>query len=451
LDTAVNIAFPAITAAFSLDVTEIQWVVVTYVLTYASLMLGFGRLADVWGHSRVLAWGLAGSAVAFVLCGLAPSFAWFLAARVLQGVTVAMVLAATPALVTLAVAPELRGRALGIFQMSMAAGFALGPPLGGLLVAGFGWRAVYLFRVIPALLLALFAAGQPSHSTAGGDDRDLDLAGSLTLAFSVTGLLLLVNRGQDLGWASPLVLTMALGALGCFVAFLVAEGRAKMPVVDLALFRNWVFTVANLLNALANGTMFAVWLFVPYYLVNVLHCSAPVGGLLLALMPLATAVAAPAAGRLADRLGTGRLCTAGLALEAVGLWAVSRLDAGTGYPVVITALVVTGLGLGVFQVPNMSYVMGAIPRDQQGVAGGMSQTVRTLGVVLGVSGASMLFGVRRALHTASTPLQTGNGPQEFVPAFQDVFLVSSLVCLAACALSVVRGGEAARRRLGASG
>src|SRR3989441_6669205 len=113
--------FPAITAAFALDVTLIQWVVVSYVLTYASLLLGCGRLADVWGHGRVLTWGLAGSALAFLLCGLAPTFAWLLAARVLQGVAAALVFAAAPALVTLAVPSEARGRALGIFQMSAAA------------------------------------------------------------------------------------------------------------------------------------------------------------------------------------------------------------------------------------------------------------------------------------------------------------------------------------------
>src|SRR3977135_1066422 len=122
LDSSVNIAFPAITAAFTLDVTLIQWVVVSYVLTYASLLLGCGRLADLWGHGRVVTWGLAGGTVAFRSCGRDPPFAWLLAARTLKGIGVALVFAAAPALVTLAVPAETRGRALGIFQMSAAAG-----------------------------------------------------------------------------------------------------------------------------------------------------------------------------------------------------------------------------------------------------------------------------------------------------------------------------------------
>jgi MFS family permease len=233
LDSSVNIAFPAITAALTLDVTLIQWVVVSYVLTYASLLLGCGRLADLWGHGRVLTWGLVASTLAFLSCGLAPTFAWLLAARVLQGVAVALVFAAAPALVTLAVPAEGRGRALGIFQMCAAAGFALGPPLGGILVDSFGWRAVYLFRVLPALLLTLVAAGQPHVAHEHQDDQHFDLLGALTLAGSVAGFLLAVSRGRDLGWTSPLVLALLLITSTCFAGFLVTETQVDAPVVGV--------------------------------------------------------------------------------------------------------------------------------------------------------------------------------------------------------------------------
>ena len=164
LDTSVNIAFPAITAAFGLDVTAMQWVVVSYVLTYASLLLGCGKVADVWGHRRVLSWGLIAIAVALLLCGLAPTFPLLLGARIVQGIAVALIFAAAPALATLSVPPPARGRVLGVFQMSAAVGFALGPLVGGLLVGSFGWRAVYLFRVVPALVLGWWAFRQTPGS-----------------------------------------------------------------------------------------------------------------------------------------------------------------------------------------------------------------------------------------------------------------------------------------------
>jgi EmrB/QacA subfamily drug resistance transporter len=440
LDSSVNIAFPAITAAFALDVSFIQWVVISYVLTYASLLLGCGRLADLRGHGRVLGWGLAGSAVAFLLCGLAPTFAWFLGARVLQGVGIALVFAAAPALVTLAVPPEQRGRALGIFHMSAALGFALGPPLGGLLVDGFGWRAVYLFRAPFAVLLAVLALSQPRPARRQEHPQRFDLLGALTLAGSVAGSLFAVSRGRDLGWTSPVVLLLLLGASGCFAGFLVAERWVGAPVVDLRLFRRPAFTIANLLNVLANGAMFAVWLLVPYYIVNTLQYQAATGGLLLP-NPLATALAAPLAGRLSDRFGTHHISTLGLGLEALGLWCVSRLDGGSDALTVAFALGLVGLGLGLFQTPNMSFVMGSIPQAQQGVAGGMAQMMRTLGVVLGVTGASMVFDHRRAVYAERLRLGGPCAPQSSVPAFQDVFLASALVCLVACGLSLARGAE----------
>lgn len=439
----MNIAFPAITTAFALEVTQIQWIVVSYVLTYASLLLGCGRLADVWGHGRVLAGGLAGSALAFLLCGLAQTFTWLLVARVLQGLAVALAFAAAPALVTLTVPPEIRGRALGIFQMSAALGFALGPPLGGVLVDQFGWRAVYLFRVVPALLLTLVAISQPRLIARQGDRQHFDFLGTLTLAGSLAGFLLAISRGRDLGWTSPVVLTLLVGASVCFAGFLAAETRVNAPVVDLSLFRRLAFTIANLLNVLANCAMFAIWLLVPYYVVNALGYPATVGGLLLLPNPLATALAAPLAGRLADRFGTSRLSSVGLGLEALGLWCISRLDIESGYVSVALALGLVGLGLGVFQVPNMSFVMGAIPLAQQGVAGSMSQMMRTLGVVLGVTSASMLFDSRQLRHASSLPLLGAETPHSFIPAFQDVFLVSALVCLVAVGLSLLRDkGEA---------
>jgi EmrB/QacA subfamily drug resistance transporter len=423
LDTSVNIAFPSITQEFGLEVTMIQWVVVSYVLTYASLLLSFGRLADMWGHGRVFG-------------------------RVLQGVSVALVFAAVPALVTLSVPSEERGRALGIFQMSTAVGFALGPLLGGVLVEGFGWRAVYLFRVLPALLLALLVAGQSNLARLGQEYRDgnrFDLLGALTLAGSVAGLLLAVNRGRDLGWTSPLVLSLALGASGCLAGFLITEARVSAPVVDISLFRRPAFTIANLLNVLANCAMFAIWLLVPFYLVNVLRYPAILGGVLLMLNPLVTALAAPLAGKLSDRLGTSRLSTLGLGVEALGLLMISRLNAGSDYVPVALALGLVGLGLGIFQVPNMSFVMGAIPRAQQGVAGSMSKMMRTLGIILGVTSASMLFDTRRTVHTGHALSQGASDLQSFIPAFQDVFVVSAILCLMAFGLSLLSGRESLTR------
>ena len=412
---------------------------VSYVLTYASLLLGCGRVADLLGHSRVLLWGLTGSILAFLACGFAPSFLWLLTARVLQGVSVALMLAAAPALVTLAAPPDMRGRALGLFQMGAAMGFALGPLLGGILVDAFNWRAVYLFRIFPAILLIFLVIRRPIPRTQPVQEtQGFDLLGIVTLAGSVAGILLALNRSRDLGWTSPFVLALLVGSGGCFASFLAVETRVRAPIVDLGLFRHSAFALANLLNVLANCTMFAIWLLVPYYLVNILGYPATTGGLLLMTCPLTTALTAPLVGRLVDKLGTGLLSAVGLGFETAGLWGISSLDASASTLEILAMLGLVGLGLGVFQVPNMSFVMGAIPREQQGVAGGMSQMMRTLGIVLGVTGASILFDDYRASHAVRLQLADANDIQTFLPAFQNVFLISTIVCAAAVCLALLR-------------
>jgi MFS family permease len=168
LDTMVNIAFPAITASFGIEVGDIQWVVTTYVLTFASLLLAAGRLSDAFGHRRILAIGLVLSACGLARCGVAHEHGWFLMARVVQGVGAAVVMGSTPALVTLSVPATARDRALGIFQMGAALGLAIGPALGGILLAWTSWRAVHRLRVPVALVVVALVEGVVPAPSAGG-------------------------------------------------------------------------------------------------------------------------------------------------------------------------------------------------------------------------------------------------------------------------------------------
>jgi EmrB/QacA subfamily drug resistance transporter len=441
LDSALNISFPAITAAFSLEVSSIQWVIVGYVLPHASLLLGCGRLADVWGHGRVLTCGLLVSAVGFFGCGLAPSFGWLIAARVGQGVGAALMSGSAPALVTLAVPSEARGRALGIFQMSMAAGYALGPLVGGVLVDLFGWRAVFLFRLIPALLLVWLATAKLPALRERRSAQGFDLVGALTLAASLASLLLSISQGRRVGWSSSNVITLGLFFVMCFSTFIITERRVRAPVVNLSLFQHPPFVIANLLAVFANCARFAIGLLVPYYVIDVLRYPATTGGTLMLAAALMTPLAAPVAGRLSDRFGTAVLSALGLALEALGLWMISRLDAQAEYLFVALALSVVGLGLGVFEAPNMSFVMGSISRGQQGVAGSIANMMRTLGIVFGATLWSMLFDERRQFHLKQLAIPEPAAFQIFVPAFQDVFMVAAGLCVAAFVLSLFRRQE----------
>jgi MFS family permease len=368
LDSMVNIAFPAIAAAFARPPEAMRWVIVCYVLTYSLVAFAGGALADRVGHARVFAGGLAVSALAYGLAAAAPTFGWLLAARVLQGVGGGMIYGTSPGITTLATAPAARGRALGFLNAAIGLALALGPVGAGALVEAWGWPAVFAVRAPIALAV-------------------------LAWAWRV------LPRGG-------------------------APARVRgVRTADLA---RWPVLHACALAFLANAGIFAVWLLAPFYLVTHRGLDAVAGGLLFMLTPLGTSLAAPLAGWLADRAGPRVPGVLGLALEAAGLFALSGATRDTPFPAVAAALLAAGLGLGLFQVPNMASVMAAFPAGQQGAAGGLAFMARTLGVVSGVATLSAVFASLR--------------PRGFETAFASAFVV------AGAAVAVAGAAALARRR-----
>ena len=438
LDTAVNIAFPAITAAFGIAITTIQWVVICYVLTYASLLLGCGRLGDVIGHKRVLLFGLVWSAVSLYLCGWAPTFGWFLFFRSLQGIGTALVLSCAPALVTSAFPEAERGPVLGVYTMLAAVASTLGPLLGGQLVALWGWSAVFYFRVpiaLSAAVLTLFWVRQPVVVAPG---QRFDSIGAVTLTAAIAGVLLALNQSNRLGWLALPTLLVGGGAGGCLGFFIWHELRCAEPVLDLRLFRHAAFSIANIVPVLVNSAAFTVMLLAPYYLLNSYHVSAFIGGVLLAMAPLGTMIASPLGGRLLSRFAASHLSLCGLGLIITGLWGISQWQAQSATALVAGMLMLQGCGLGLFQVANMDFVMGVIPRHQQGVAGSLTMLTRTVGVVAGATLGSFVLGLSQARYMlqlqAAGVSVAAIGPQAFLLAFQGAFQYAAALAAVAAVL-----------------
>ena len=438
LDTAVNIAFPAITAAFAIAVTTIQWVVICYVLTYASLLLGCGRLGDVIGHKRVLLFGLGWSAVSLYLCGWAPTFGWFLFFRSMQGIGTALVLSCAPALVTLAFPEAERSTVLGVYTMLVAVASTLGPLLGGQLVALWGWSAVFYCRVPIALIAAVLTVFWVRQPVVVAPGQRFDSVGAATLTAAIAGLLLALNQGNRLGWLALPTLLVGGGAGSCLGFFMWHELRCVEPVLDLRLFRHAAFSIANIAHVLVNSASFTVMLLVPYYLLNSYHASALVGGVLLAMAPLGTMIASPLGGRLVSRFAASHLSLCGLCLTSAGLWGISQWQAHAATALVAGMLALQGCGLGLFQVANMDFVMGVIPRSHQGVAGSLTMLTRTVGVVAGATLGSLVLGLLQARYTLQ--LQAAGvsaatiGPQAFLLAFQGAFQYAAALAAVAAVL-----------------
>ena len=390
LDSAVNISFPDITGTFGKPLGAIQWVIICYVLTYASLLLNFGRFADIAGHRRVFVGGLIATAAGLTTCGLAGSYEWLLAARVAQGVGTALVLATGPALVTLSFTDTLRPRALGGYAMFVTGAMAVGPVLGGVLVSRWGWPAVFWFRVPIAVVVAMLVlrfvpqpAIHPSHQT-------FDFAGAVALFLTLVCALLGFNRVSSLGWFAPSTVMLVMVALASLVAFIMIERRAINPVIQIKLFARRQFSIANVSNVLLQLAAFTVFLLSPFFLVRYTGDVAQ-AGLLLGVSPVGGAIAAAVGGRLLGRFSAWSLSSAGLTLVTVGLAGVSTWEAHSHIGYVIATLTVSGVGIGLFQVSNMDYVIGSVPRSQHGVAGALTMLTRTIGVVAGATLGSVLF------------------------------------------------------------
>ncbi|MDN3564528.1 MFS transporter [Paeniroseomonas aquatica] len=432
LDSALNIAFPAITAHFGLALPEIQWIVICYVLTYGSLMLGIGRLGDIFGHLRVFRAGLAWSAVAYLACAWAPDYGWLLACRVLQGIGAALVISCGPALVTGWFPEPLRPRVLGLYTLMFAAGSVLGPSLGGLLVAWFGWEAVFWFRSPIALLALLLLRGGEAARPAGPREP-FDLAGAVLLALAIGSLLLAINR---LGGGGLAALPLAALFLAALLGFLRQSRRSPRPLIALGYFRLPGFAALNIANALVNLAGFAVLLFVPYYLTRIAGLPVALAGLVLAASPAGAMLVSAPGGWLLGRVPARRMAGIGIGLVAAGLGLMALWGAATPLALLVLALLLHGAGLGLLQVSYTDSVTATLPRQDRGVAGSLAMMTRTLGVV---TAASLLTLVFAALEAAA--LAGGAAPGEaFLRAFRLSFLLAAAIPAAVLLLAVIRRG-----------
>jgi EmrB/QacA subfamily drug resistance transporter len=430
-DSSVNFAFPFITRAFGLPIPAIQWVVIAYTLTYAALMLVFGRVGDMLGYRRIFLAGSLWSAIAFALCAMAPSYSALLAARVLQGVGAALVLSCGPALATSLHPETARTRVLGIYTMVIGLGGALGPLVAGLLVPLIDWPAVFWFRVPLALSAFLLAWLLPADTLPAHRER-FDAAGGFLLVLAISAMLLALNQLQHTGAG------FAVAALVCVLAvagFIMRESRTERPIIDLRFFRDFDFSLLNAGHAALNLAGFSVLLLVPFYLSRFGGLTAFATGLLLACSPTGTVVAAPLAARLAARVAPRLLALLGAGGMAVGQVLIATAGATPDIPVLAAAMALQGFGVGLFQVAYFDIVTASIPRSDRGVAGSLVMMTRTLGTVTGATVLMLLFQTWR-----DAALADGAGEvPAFLAGFGSTFRLAAALPAAVVLLAVLRG------------
>jgi MFS family permease len=434
MDLAVNVAFPAVTLQFGLEPALIRWLVISYVLTYASLMLAFGNLGDHIGHRRVFAAGVLVSLAALAGCALAPTYPALLVARVGQGVGTALVLSCAPALATLLFEECRRTKALGLYSALLSAAGIAAPLAGGLAIAHLGWAGAFWFRVPFALaallLLPWLRVADPSPS---GTPMRFELRGPVLLASGIA-LSLLGTALMHSELAPAIVVSPLLAGGALLAAFARHERRAAAPLFPREAGCDLDFALRNLAAVAVHFTAFAVPLLFPYHLARVEGYDASEVGALIALSPVGMLLGSLLALPLARRAGVGVAALLGALTLALGSMALAAAAGVASLAAIMGSLLLHGAGLGVFQVAYMDAIVAALPGHARGVAGSLTMVTRTVGVV---AAATILTAAVQWLEGAM-PGHPRAGHAAFAAALEAVFLYSGAMLGALMLASVLR-------------
>ncbi|MFZ3171146.1 MAG: MFS transporter [Carboxydocellales bacterium] len=437
----VNIAMPKITGYFHTSLANAEWVVLIYLLLISSLLLTYGRLGDMYGHKPIYISGFTIFTLASALNCLAPTISILIASRALQALGAGMLMAVIQAIIADNFDSSERGRAIGIQAMSVSLGLAAGPAIGGFLVGHFGWQAIFSVNIPIGIAGTLWAWRVLPKGK--GKPQKFDILGAVTVSAALTTLLLALSHGESWGWQSPLVIGLLIAAVGLIGLFIFIESRVDSPVISLEIFRNRLFTMANIAAILNYLTQYAVVFLMPFYLDNFLQMPPSKAGLVMTSFPLAMLLTSPISGRLSDQIGSRTLTSAGMGLTATGVLILSLTPQTTTLIPIISGLGLVGLGTGLFLSPNNNAIMSSIPKNQTGVGSGMLATMRNIGQVLGVAVSGAVFSNRLAAYSAQLQLSNHNPQavysQSFGWAMRDAYLVAALAALLGMLVSLVRG------------
>lgn len=443
----VNVALPTLVEALHTDFAAIQWVILSYILVIASLLLLISRLGDMRDKKRIFSLGLVLFVSASLCCGLAPSVSWLIGFRALQGIGAAMSQSLGMAIVTQIAPPSSRGRALGFIGGTVAMGLMLGPPLGGLLIGLAGWRAMFLLNV-PIGIAALYVVRRfmPALPPARHGER-FDLPGAITASLTLGSYCLGMTLVQRHGIADPLALGLLGGSLAGLALFIGIERRVAAPMLDLSLFANPFVSLSLAMSVLVFITG-ASGFIMPFFLQSAQGHSVTEMGLLMMILPASMAITAPVSGSLADRYGSSRIRLIGLSVLCGGCLALGGLTVATPWWGYLLRTMPVGLGIGIFQAPNNSAIMGEMPPHRLGVGSGLANYARVFGQSTGLPLVGAIFAslVLSSGHVGTRADFTSAAPDVLAAGVAGVFRWLAGLLLVAMTLAAITWRLEAKRR-----
>lgn len=418
--TVVNVALPSIREDLGASFADLQWVIDAYALTLAALVLTAGSLADRLGRRRLFAAGLAIFSLASLLCALAPDPLLLNLARALQGVGGAIMFAVSLALIAQEFgAGRERGMAMGVYGATIGGAVAVGPLVGGALTDSLGWEAVFYVNV-PVGLAALAVTYLKLRESRDPGATRVDWAGVVTFSAALFLLVFALVRGNAEGWSSAPIVSLLAGAAAMLVAFVAVQRRVSEPMLPLELFKRPAFTGVQLAAFAISGSMFALFLYLTLYLQNYLGYSPFEAGLRYLPITLASFFVAPIAGSMLSRVPARALLSAGLALAGAGMLLMSGIEAGSEWTTLLGGFLVAGAGIGLLNPVIADVAVSVVPKEQSGMAAGINDTFRQVGIAVGIAAWGAIFVGRGSAEVveraAGTAGATGSRPRQLIEA-----------------------------------
>ncbi len=425
-NNVVNVALPTIQRDLHLSVSGLEWVVSSYLLVFAGLLLAGGRLADHYGRRRIFLIGLTIFTASSLASGLAGDAAVLIASRAVQGLGAALMVPTTLAII-LATFNDARERniAVGIWNAIAALALAVGPLIAGLISQHLHWGWIFFINVpvgVITAIIALPAMDESRGGTAEGEARRLDMPGLVVSAVMLFSLVYALIEGQDRGWTSLLIVAAFVLAAVALAGFLLVERRSAQPMVTLSMFRSRVFSGGTVTMMLWGFGVFGIYFFTALYLQDILGFSPTKAGLAFVPMALAVVAFSGLAGPIAARIRTAGAVAGGMLVMAVGLILFALLGADASFVSLIPAFVVFGAGAGLMNVPLTTAILGAMPPERSGIASALLNASREVAGLLGITVIGAVLRTRQ-----SSALRGGAHP---VTAFLDGYHAGLYVTIA---------------------
>ena len=419
-NTVVNVALPAIQKELGTGLSELQWIVTGYALTFAALMLIGGKLADAYGRRLIFVIGILIFTAASLWCGLADSGNMLIAARVLQGAGAALMNPATLSIIAATFPPKERGMAIGIWAGTAALALAIGPLLGGLLTEHLSWHWIF-FVNIPVGAIAIAASFLFIKESRDDTHESLDLPGLGTSALGLFALTYGLIEANAYGWTSARIVGSFVIAVVALASFVQIERRRRAPMLDLTLFRSGTYAGANVAMLLVALAMFGIFFFVSLYMQNILGYSAVQAGAAFLPMTILIILVAPFAGKASDKYGSRWLMTIGMVLLGVQLLYLSQMGADASFWNLLPGFIVGGFGMAMTMTPTAAAATRAVPVEKSGVGSAVLNAMRQVGGSVGIA----LMGAIVAAQTADNP-----GVDGFMAGFERALIVAAFIAFA---------------------